>query len=202
MSSFQGGEIDWSAATGAHVVYGAIDGELNASTGMTDAYGSLVRPKLGLATADEAAAYGGRVVHFQGGDIDWSAALGAHAVYGSIMGELNATATTTDATGRSVKDVLGLPTSEELATAGGRVVLFQGGEIDWSAATGAHVVYGAIRGSWTGYSGDFGLLGFPTVDEHGRGHLRVSGSRRSRTATILYFSLRTGIRLAFSPPAR
>ena len=96
----RGGEIDWSAATGAHVVYGTIEGKHTASAAMIDAVGRPMKDVLGLPTSDEVATPGGRVVHVQGGDINWSAATGAHVVIGAIFDELNATATETDATGR------------------------------------------------------------------------------------------------------
>ena len=195
VSYFQGGEVDWSAATGAHVIYGAIDGELNATIGTTDAFGTSVRTILGLPTSDEGATTGGRVVHFQGGDIDWSAATGAHAVYGAILGELNATAGETDLTGHSVRTILGLPISDEGATTGGRVVHFQGGDIDWSAATGAHAVYGAIRGTWVANGQELGLFGLPTVDEHaGAFGTRITSFQGG---DILYIP-GTGIRFAFN----
>ncbi len=165
VSHFQGGDVYWSATTGAHVVYGSILGELNATASETDAYGTSVRTILGLPTSDEAAASGGRVVHFQGGDVYWSATTGAHVVYGSILGELNATANETDPAGKAVRTDLGLPTADEAAANGGRVTHLQGGDVYWSAATGAHVVYGSIASNYAALGKSASLLGLPTTDE-------------------------------------
>jgi uncharacterized protein with LGFP repeats len=165
---FQGGEIDYSAATGAHEVHGLIGAELGATADKTDAYGHSVRGILGLATSDESAGFGGRFNHFQGGDIDWSAATGAHAVIGAIGQEYAATASEVDAYGNSVQKILGLPIGDETnvpGLAGARMQTFQGGTIYWSAQTGAHALYGAIAAY--GSQGPVSVLGLPTSDESG-----------------------------------
>lgn len=59
----------------------------------------------------------------------------------------------------------GLPTSDEEAVPGGRVSRFDGADIYWSAATGAHEVHGAIRDRWTALGGCNGWVGFPLTDE-------------------------------------
>ena len=183
VASFQGGEIDYSAATGAHEVHGAIYQDLVASAKQTDAYGTPVRSILGLATSDEAAGFGGRLNHFQGGDIQWSAATGPHAIYGAIDQEMNATANEVDALGHQVRGFLGLPTSDEAAyTTGGRVEHFQGGDIYYSAATGAHVLYGSILAEYNATAGETdavgfhvrGILGLPTSDEAASADGRVT----------------------------
>jgi hypothetical protein len=78
---FQGGDIYWSWSTGqADVVYGAI-GAKYASLG-----GAAV---FGLPTSDElpwSGQPGGRVSHFQRGDIYWSPATGAVAVPHTLPG--------------------------------------------------------------------------------------------------------------------
>ena len=165
---FPTSEIDYSPATGAHEVYGSIDQELRTTAGETDAYGTPVRTILGLATSDESDGLGGRVGHFQGGDIDWSAATGAHAVIGAIGVEYGATANETDAFGTSVQKILGMPTGDETnvpGIAGARMQTFQGGKIYWSLRTGAHALYGAIAAY--GPNGPVSILGLPTSEEQG-----------------------------------
>ncbi|MFP5220287.1 MAG: LGFP repeat-containing protein, partial [Actinomycetes bacterium] len=78
-STFQGGRVVWSLATGVNVVYGAI----------AQKYAALGGPSgtLGLPVTDElpvAGVAGARRSVFQGGEVLWSAATGAHAVWGSI----------------------------------------------------------------------------------------------------------------------
>jgi hypothetical protein len=175
--TFQGGAIYWSAATGAHVVYGGIGTKYN-SLGGPVAYG--------LPVSDEAwvpGVPGVRVTDFQiagdvyGSDIYWSAATGAHAVYGAIGAEYLATAFETDAYGGDVQKDLGAPTSDEEnvpGVSGARMNTFQGGAIYWSAATGAHVVYGAIFALYNSLGGPTSFLGLPTSDEQGIPGGRIS----------------------------
>ena len=176
VSFFQGGAIYWSQATGAHVVYGAIGQKYQAAGSLTDAGGRSVKAVLGLPTTDEVAAPGGRVNFFQGGAIYWSPGNGAHVVYGAIGNEYQAIASLGDAAGKSVKGIIGLPTSDELSVAGrpgARVNYFQNGQIYWSNTTGAHVVYGAIGGLYNANGAASGRLGLPLNDEHQSGAFRV-----------------------------
>src|SRR5206468_9019586 len=64
MNTFQGGRIYWSASTGAHVVYGAINNFYNSIGGP--------RGGLGLPTADEYDAGGTRYTLFERGYISSS----------------------------------------------------------------------------------------------------------------------------------
>jgi LGFP repeat len=143
--SFQGGSIYSSATTGSHVLYGAIATEYAATASLTDAYGESVQKILGLPTGDAQAitgVQGGSVVTFQGGEIDWSAATGAVAVYGAIETEYR--------TEGGPSGSLGLPLGAEHAWAGGRIVQFQNGSISWSPTTGALILgptYQASNGS-------------------------------------------------------
>lgn len=68
---------------------------------------------------------------FETGNIYWSAATGAHAVYGAIFA----------AYGRNGYENgrFGLPASDEFAVNGGRQVNFQGGWIRWLSATNSIV---------------------------------------------------------------
>lgn len=196
METFQGGAIYWSAGTGAHVVYGGIDGKYN-SLGGAAGYG--------LPTTDEAwvsGMSGVRVTDFQKGDLYWSSATGAHAVYGLIGGEYQATAYETDAYGRVVRQILGAPTSDEMnvpGVSGARMNTFQGGTIYWSSSTGAHGVYGAIGAEYAAlaHETDAGgrdaqlVVGLPTSDE-----MNVPGISGARMNTFqggaIYWSSSTG----------
>jgi uncharacterized protein with LGFP repeats len=164
MNTFQGGAIYWSPTTGAHVVYGAIGAKYN-SLGGAASYG--------LPTTDEAGVPdlpGVRVNDFQNGRyIYWSAATGAHTVYGLIGQEYNHTAIATDAYGNIVQKLLGAPTSDEMNVAGvpgARMNTFHGGAIYWSPSTGAHVVYGAIGAKYSSLGGP-AAYGLPISDEQG-----------------------------------
>src|SRR5262249_3567105 len=86
-------------------------------------------------------------IRYANADIFDSPSTGVHAVHGAIRDEYNATASETDINGNVVQNLLGMPTSDETdvpGVPGARMNTFQGGAIYWSAATGAHVVYGAI----------------------------------------------------------
>ncbi|WP_337060111.1 CAP domain-containing protein [Kineococcus sp. G2] len=63
--------------------------------------------------------------------------------------------------------VLGLPTTSELTTPDGigRYTHFDGGSVYWTPATGAQVVRGAIRGTWSGLGWENSPVGYPTEEE-------------------------------------
>jgi uncharacterized protein with LGFP repeats len=61
---------------------------------------------------------------------------------------------------------LGLPTSDEYATPGGRASDFLGGGIYWTPATGAHSVQGLIHRHYVELGGPASLLGYPVSDEY------------------------------------
>jgi uncharacterized protein with LGFP repeats len=176
VSNFQGGGIYfypgslnvWSPFTSndAHVVYGAIAGEYAATAHMSDASGHAVQQILGAPTSDEMnvpGVPGARMNTFQGGAIYWSPSTGARAVYGAIGAKYNSLGGAA---------AYGLPTSDEQIIPDGqlishiRVSYFQDGRaIYWSAATGAHAVYGAIGARYVQLGGPTGLLGLPRTDE-------------------------------------
>src|SRR5271166_6375320 len=181
VEDFQNGaDLYWSAATGAHAVYGAIGAEYAATAYETDAYGRVVQQILGAPTSDEMnvpGVPGARMNTFQGGAIYWSPTTGAHVVYGAIGAEYAALAHETDAYGRDAQLVLGLPTSDEMnvpGVSGARMNTFQGGAIYWSPTTGAHVVYGAIFALYKSLGGPTSFLGLPTSDEEGIPGGRIS----------------------------
>lgn len=146
-----------TAASAASAPYGAIGAEW-AQLGGSSSF-------LGQPLTDEADGwYGGRFVAFQGGSIYWSWATGAHEVHGGIR---QAWANTGWEFGP-----LRYPTTDEQHTARGAMQRFQGGQVYWSAGTGAHGVYGAILGKWA-QAGGVGVLGYPATDEYG-----IAGGRR------------------------
>jgi uncharacterized protein with LGFP repeats len=178
MNTFQRGAIYWSPVPGlgAHVVYGAIGAEYDATAAETTSSGGSVKQYIGLPTSDEMnvpGVPGASMNIFQRGAIYWSpvAGLGAHVVYGAIGAEYDATAAETTSSGGSVKQYIGLPTSDETnvpGVPGARMNTFQGGAIYWSPVPGwgAHVVYGAIGDLYNSMGGPTSYLGLPGSDEY------------------------------------
>jgi uncharacterized protein with LGFP repeats len=146
--SFQGGQVLWSTATGAHAVYGDIALRYAAEGGPNSV--------LGLPTTSEGAVRGGRGNTFQGGQVLWSRATGAHAVYGAIANRYAAEG--------GPDSALGLPTTSEGAVRGGRGNTFQGGQVLWSPATGAHAVTGAALVNYIAQGAADGPLGLPSTE--------------------------------------
>lgn len=127
---FERASIYWSAATGAHLVAGAIRDRWAAS-GWEN--GSLGFPLTDQLTAPDGA---GRFNHFQGGSIYWSPSTGAHVVAGAVR---DAWAARGWEQGR-----LGYPTAEEAVGPAGRLQRFSGGSVfvpSGSPATDARVGY-------------------------------------------------------------
>lgn len=159
---FQGGSVYWSAASGAHVIYGEIRGT----------WGRLgwENGSLGFPTTDELATPHrfGRFNHFQGGSVYWSPASGAHQVTGAIRHAWGL--------GGWESGGMGFPLTDERSTSDGvgRYNHFQGGSVFWSPTTGAHLVYGGIRAHWISLGAETGRLGYPTSSEYA-----VPGGRRS-----------------------
>jgi uncharacterized protein with LGFP repeats len=151
-NTFAGGMIVWSPKTGARCVRGAILTKYLQQRGTAG--------PLGYPTSDElVAAGGGRYTLFTGGLIVWSAKTGARAVSGAIAPKYLAM--------RGTAGVLGYPTSDVLAAAGGgSFSIFTGGYVVWSASTGAHDVRGAILTKYLQLRGTAGRLGYPVTDEH------------------------------------
>lgn len=119
---------------------------------------------LGLPTADERPTHDGvgRYQTFDGGVIVWHPNLGASAVFGAI----NAAYAAAGGSG------YGYPLSDQALAPDGRAWVQEfremsgGGDrsIYWTAAHGAHTLYGAIREAWRSYRGE-ASLGYPTTDE-------------------------------------
>jgi uncharacterized protein with LGFP repeats len=107
-----------------------------------------------------------------------------HEVHGLILVEYNSVG--------GPLGVLGWPTTDETAIpgGGGRYNYFQSGGIFWSVATGAHEVHGPILTRYAALGLMFGVLGYPTSDQHptpdGIGHYNhfQSGSIYSGPAGV------------------
>jgi uncharacterized protein with LGFP repeats/glucose/arabinose dehydrogenase len=119
---------------------------------------------LGKPTGLEIAEGTSRLRVYQYGRAYWSLATGVHEVHGAILG-------TYLAVGGSLK--LGPPATDETTTAdkAGRYNDFAKPDgiasIYWSPGTGAHEVYGLIRGKWQEKGLAAGILGYPLTGETG-----------------------------------
>ncbi|MHB8450215.1 MAG: GH25 family lysozyme [Mycobacteriales bacterium] len=128
---------------------------------------------LGQALGPEFAVPGGWAQRYQGGQILYSPASGAHYVRGAILARYLASG---GAAGQ-----LGLPTTDERgvpAAAGARMNAFQGGQIYWSRHTGAHAVTGPVLASWLREGGAGSPDGLPTGDLAATAHGGESQSFR------------------------
>ncbi|WP_225728446.1 MULTISPECIES: LGFP repeat-containing protein [unclassified Nocardia] len=150
----RGGAIYWRGDVDAHQVGGAIQDKWRGLAGESGV--------LGFPVTDEQSTprNPGRYNHFQGGSVYWSVGTGAHQIGGAIRDKWAAYGWESGP--------LGFPISDEASAANnkGRYNLFPGGAIYWSARTGAHVVWGAIRDNWALRGGENGSYGFPTSDEY------------------------------------
>ncbi|MEK6536120.1 MAG: hypothetical protein AABZ63_01390, partial [Actinomycetota bacterium] len=149
---FTGGNIYWSAGTGAHEMHGAILVKFLALGPAT----------FGLPTTDETGVPGfgpGRKSELLGATIYWSGVTGAYEVHGAIHGKWLA---------MGGPAVFGMPTSDEQDVAGvlgAKWSQFQVGNIYWSAGTGAHEMHGAILVKFLALGP--ATFGLPTTDETG-----------------------------------
>jgi len=151
--------IYWTAETGPHEVFGAIRDKWASMGWETSPLGF---PKNGEeATFDTV----GRFQLFQGGIVSWHPELGAHVVWGLISArwwELG-------------REQYGYPITDETTTpdGAGRFNHFRAMHIEgrpdcsiyWHPDTGAHEVFGAIRGKWAELGWETGTLGYPTAGE-------------------------------------
>ena len=112
----------WSAATGAHVVRGAILVKYKALGASSGALGYPTSDQ--LATPDKIGAYN----HFSGGSLYWTKVLGAHEILNAIQAKWGALGWE--------RGRLGYPTTDEFAVAGGRRSTFQHGFIVRNSKTG------------------------------------------------------------------
>ncbi len=113
---------------------------------------------LGRCVTPEYDVPGGRAQDFAAGRVFWSPGTGARIVAGAIGGQYQQQG--------GPGGVLGLPTTNELATPDGkgRYNAFQHGSVYWSPASGAHMVSGPILDKWGTLGWEAGVLGYPTSD--------------------------------------
>ncbi|MGO4186978.1 GH25 family lysozyme [Pseudarthrobacter sp. TAF60_1] len=178
---FKSGEILWSAATGAQTsAVGAIRA-LYRNMGAENSY-------LGYPTSSEQCGLkdGGCYQIFQDGAIMWGPSTGAQVSrYGAIRN--------TYAANDFENGVLGYPTAGEQCGLkdAGCYQPYQGGQIYWSAKTGAQVMrYGAIRSEWATNNFETGVLGYPTSAE--TCGLKDSGCVQSFQNGQIHWTARTG----------
>jgi uncharacterized protein with LGFP repeats len=187
-----GASIYWTPQTGAHAVWGDI----------RRLYQQLdwERGPLGYPITSETVAPDGhgRYNHFNGSggaSVYWTPQTGAHAVFGVIRTKWRELG--------GERGPLGYPTTSQRPTpaGGGLYNHFAGsggGSIYWTAATGAHAVWGDIRKKWHALGAELGPLGFPVNSESstatGRGRFNdfVGEGTVSAPAASVYWSLRTG----------
>ncbi|MFI2564819.1 GDSL-type esterase/lipase family protein [Paenarthrobacter sp. NPDC018779] len=179
---FTGGDIAWSARTGARVV---VNGPVR--TAWWDNGGPAGYH--GYPTTDTALGLrnGGSKQVFERGAITSSPGTGAQRTTGSIH----------LAWARSgfESGYLGYPVTGERTGLpdGGAYQVFERGFIVWSAASGAHPSMGAIRGRWRESGLEGGDLGYPTSDE--ATGLRNGGSAQQYQRGTIVWSPGTGARV-------
>jgi uncharacterized protein with LGFP repeats len=175
LTTFSGGTLFWSQATGAKMVRGAL---LAKYTGFG---GPAV---LGFPTADDGPApNGGALVEVGGGSIYWSPSTGAHVVRGALRDRWLSLG---GATG-----MLGYPTGDDTQAGSGYLTAFSGGTLFWSSPTGARYVRGAILERYTA-SGGPAALGFPLGDD---GPAPGGGAQVELPGAGVYWSPATGAHL-------
>jgi hypothetical protein len=150
--------IIWSPTTGARVVRQLIN----------DAYARIKRMNgpLGFPTTDDMPTHDGvgRFQTFQGGLVVWHPRIGAFEVHGAISARYLAAGGTT----------FGYPTTDETGTPDGRgrfnhfrhLESNSTRSIYWTATTGAHEVYGLIRGHWQSLGWERSPVGYPVAPEY------------------------------------
>ncbi len=141
------------------------------------------------------------------GTVCWRPDLGAHPVWGEVRKEWVARG--------GVAGPLGVPSSDETISRDGAGVVqtFAGkggsASVHWSAATGAHAVWGAVRERYLTLGGEDGLTGRPTDDEYdapaapgrqpGRGQDFVGAGAPGAPAVTIAWSPPTGAHSVRSP---
>ncbi|MFJ4168024.1 GDSL-type esterase/lipase family protein [Paenarthrobacter sp. NPDC089714] len=179
---FAGGDIAWSARTGARVV---VNGPVRTAWwdngGPAGYHGyPMTDTALGLRN-------GGSKQVFERGAITSSPGTGAQRTSGAI--HLAWVRSGTDS------GYLGYPVTGERTGLpdGGAYQVFERGFIVWSAASGAHPSMGAIRGRWRESGLEGGELGYPTSDE--ATGLKNGGSAQQYQRGTIVWSPATGARV-------
>src|SRR4051812_10646517 len=175
---FQGGSLYWTAATGAHVVRGAI----------RDQWGALgwEGGPLGYPIGDEVCGLVNRgcFTQFQNGSIYFSPATGPHSVTGVLYGLWASRGWERGSAGYPVSDtVCGLP-------GGGCQQLFQGGTLVAASSTSGGLLHGNHLQRWTNLGAVKSALGYPTGDQWCG--LRAGGCFQTFAKGSLYSTPATG----------
>ncbi len=152
--------IYWHPDTGAHEVFGAIRGKW--------AQRGWERSPAGYPLDAEHPAFDGvgRSQRFQGGIVSWHPETGAQLVQGAIAAQWTSIGA----------EKFGYPITDETPTPDGRgrfnhfrTVHVAGkpeASIYWHPDTGAHEVFGAIRGKWAQRGWEKSPIGYPIDSEH------------------------------------
>jgi len=149
---FQGGSVQWSQATGARVLSGAVQ---TAWTAAGSDAGLLGLPVSSVATTPDGTA---QYAHFQGGSVYSTASFGTRVLPTAIRNGWAASGWE--------NGPLGYPTGDLVTSSDGTVqsMVFQGGTVVASAATGGHAVPAVLLGAWQAAGGVGGTLGLPVSD--------------------------------------
>ncbi len=157
--TYANGRLYWSAVGGTKVLTGPVLDKYLAVGGIT----KLGPPTSDTATTADGAQFNDFVNNGNVGSIYYTAATGAHTIYGEIRKKWAAL---------GYGQILGYPTNDEDGTPDG-VGRFNHfvkganvGSIYFTPQTGAHAIYGEIRKKWAAYGYERGL-GYPTNDEDG-----------------------------------
>ena len=149
VQEYEKATISWSPAAGAAITGGAIRA-LWRFNWAQDGY-------LGYPVSDEAAGRGGSLQVYERGRLAWTPEGGAVNLSGAIGPAW--------ASSGGPSSALRYPIQNERSVPGGAVQNFQGGQFFWSPSTGAHFVFGGIKGTWEQMGGSQGYLGFPLTNE-------------------------------------
>lgn len=150
---FRGGTAVYTPWTGAREVHGTVGSVWSALGGVAAGW---IPTTSEQSTPDRA----GRYNHFtNGSSIYWSMSTGAWSVGGAIRDRW--------AQMGWERSTLGYPTSHETALGNGVMrSSFQGGDVYWSAATGAQAVVGSINVTYRNLGAERSILGLPISGEY------------------------------------
>lgn len=146
---FQKGSIYWSAATGTHQIYGAINSRYQALGGASG--------NLGFPTSAETGGANSSYQSFENGAIYWSPKTGAWPISNSMQSHYSAFG------GNSGQ--LGHPIGSEKETSDGLYQSFENGAIYIKTGEDAQIVRGAIKSRYLKLGGSSSTLGYPTSGE-------------------------------------
>ncbi|MDO8737312.1 MAG: glycosyl hydrolase [Thermoleophilia bacterium] len=167
---FSNGSLFWNQSTNA--VYW-VNGEILAKYLAAPSGGGTGGPAYyGLPVSDAYNAWDGKAQNMQKAIITWNSSLGAHAVYGGIMGKYQMLGGPTGPLHLATSDEIDVPGVVPGVT-GARMNMFQNGDVYWSIITGGHTINGGIYVRYKSYCdagtsncGPNSRLGLPITDEY------------------------------------